>query len=44
MALFPAASTLISLPALAIVACMRKQLTVLNTMMKNGTHWDEKLA
>ena len=28
----------------AIVACMRKQLTILNTMMKNGTHWDEKLA
>jgi hypothetical protein len=21
-----------------------KQLTILNTMMKNGTHWDEKLA
>jgi hypothetical protein len=28
----------------AAVACMRKQLTILNTMMKNGTHWDEKLA
>ncbi len=28
----------------AIVARMRKQLTVLNTIMKNGTHWDEKLA
>jgi transposase len=28
----------------ALVACMRKQLTVLNTMMKNGTHWNEKLA
>lgn len=28
----------------AIVACMRKQLTILNTMMKNGTHWDKKLA
>jgi len=28
----------------AIVACMPKQLTILNTMMKNGTHWDEKLA
>ena len=28
----------------AIVACMRKQLTILNTVMKNGTHWDEKLA
>jgi len=25
-------------------ACMRKQLTILNTMMKNGTHWEEKLA
>jgi len=22
----------------------RQQLTILNTMMKNGTHWDEKLA
>jgi transposase len=28
----------------ALVACMRKQLAILNTMMKNGTHWDEKLA
>jgi len=28
----------------ALVACMRKQLTILNTMMKNGTHWSEKLA
>ena len=27
-----------------IVGCMRKQLTVSITMMKNGTHWDEKLA
>ena len=28
----------------ALVACMRKQLTILNTIMKNGTHWEEKLA
>ena len=28
----------------AIVACMRKQLIILNTMMKNGTHWDENMA
>lgn len=28
----------------AIVACMRKQLIILNTMMKNGTHWDEKMG
>jgi len=28
----------------ALVACMLKQLTDLNTMMKNGTHWEEKLA
>jgi hypothetical protein len=28
----------------ALLACMRKQLTILNTMMKNGTHWNEKLA
>jgi len=27
-----------------LVACMRKQLTILNTMMKNGTHWNEKYA
>ena len=27
----------------AIVACMRKQLTILNAMMKNGTYWDEKM-
>jgi transposase len=29
---------------LAIVACMRKQLAILNTMMKNGTHWNERPA
>jgi len=28
----------------AIVACMRKQLTILNTMAKNGTYWDENMA
>jgi transposase len=28
----------------AIVACMRKQLIILNTMMKNGTHWSENMA
>ena len=28
----------------AIIACMRKQLIILNTMMKNGTHWDENMA
>lgn len=28
----------------AIVACMRKMITILNTMVKNGTTWDEKLA
>ena len=28
----------------ALVACMRKQLTILNTMMKNGTHCNEKYA
>ena len=26
------------------LAGMRKQFTILNTMMKNGTHWDEKFA
>ena len=28
----------------AIVACMRKQLTILNAMVKNGTYWDESMA
>ena len=28
----------------ALIACMRKQLFILNTMMKNGTHWDEHMA
>ncbi len=28
----------------AIVACMSKQLTILNTMVKNGTYWDENMA
>ncbi|ARU57992.1 IS110 family transposase [Oleiphilus messinensis] len=28
----------------AMVAWMRKQLTILNTMVKNGTFWDEKMA
>jgi len=27
----------------AIVACMRKQLTILNTMVRNGTYWDENM-
>ena len=28
----------------AIVACMRKQLTILNAMVKNGTYWNEKMV
>ena len=28
----------------AIVACMRKQLLILNTMMKNGTYWDANMT
>lgn len=28
----------------AIVACMRKQLIILNTMMKNGTVWDPNMT
>lgn len=28
----------------ALVACMRKQLIILNTMVKNGTYWDENMA
>lgn len=28
----------------AIVACMRRLITILNTMVKNKTVWDEKLV
>ena len=28
----------------ALVACMRKQLTILNTMVKNNAYWDEKMV
>ena len=28
----------------ALIACMRKLLTILNTMMKNGEHWNPKMA
>ena len=28
----------------ALIACMRKQLTILNTMVKNNTYWDEKMT
>jgi transposase len=28
----------------ALVACMRKQLSILNSMVKNNTYWDEKMA
>ncbi|WP_444925210.1 transposase [Microbulbifer sp. DLAB2-AF] len=28
----------------ALIACMRKQLTILNKMVKNNTYWDEKMA
>ncbi len=28
----------------AIIACMRKQLIILNTMVKNGTYWDENMV
>ncbi|QFT55796.1 transposase [Microbulbifer sp. THAF38] len=28
----------------ALIACMRKQLTILNTMVKNNTYWDKKTA
>ena len=27
----------------AMVACMRKQLTILNVMMRDGTHWQENM-
>jgi transposase len=29
---------------LALVACMRKQLIILNTMVKNGTEGDPNMA
>lgn len=29
-------------PKVALTACMRKFLTILNAMVKNGTHWNEK--
>jgi transposase len=29
-------------PKVALTACMRKFLTILNAMVKNGTHWDER--
>ncbi len=28
----------------ALIACMRKQLTILNTMVRNNAYWDEKIA
>ena len=28
----------------ALTACMRKLLTILNAMVKTKTHWDENLA
>mgnify|MGYP000116361187 CR=1 FL=1 len=31
------------LPKVAIVACMRKMIVILNTMLKTGTAWDEKI-
>ncbi len=32
------------LPKVALVACMRKMIVTLNTMIKNGTCWGENLA
>lgn len=31
-------------PKVALTACMRKFLTILNAMVKNGTHWNERRA
>ena len=28
----------------AMIACMRKQLTILNVMVKNGERWEEKMV
>ena len=30
--------------SVALVACMRKQLTILNAMVKNNTYWDDTRA
>ena len=32
------------LPKVALIACMRKMIVTLNTMIKNGTRWGENLA
>ena len=32
------------LPKVAIIACMRKLIVVLNTMLKNETRWGENMA
>ena len=32
------------LPKVALIACMRKLIVTLNTMVKNGTRWGENLA
>ncbi|MBW8192968.1 IS110 family transposase [Neiella marina] len=32
------------IPKVAVVACMRKLIVILNTMIKNGESWDEKVA
>ncbi|WHI49042.1 transposase [Microbulbifer sp. VAAF005] len=29
---------------LALITCMKKQITILNTMVKNSTYWDESMA
>ena len=31
-------------PKVAMVACMRKLITILNTMLKNGEHWNPEMA
>ena len=32
------------LPKVALIACMRKMIVVLNTMVKNQEPWREKMA
>lgn len=31
-------------PKVALVACMRRRITILNMMVKTGTVWDEQIA
>jgi len=40
----PETSTTTPPKKVALIACVRKVLTILNVMMKTGMHWDSELA